>query len=111
MIIPQLRKPNSPNFSSGPTKKPDEWSVEKLDLKYLGRYHRSTDVRTFVEKTLFKLKKTLKIPDSYKVCLFPGSCTGAMEAVIWSFLGEKSITAIVYDFWGVSWYENLRKLN
>ena len=43
--------------------------------------------------------------------LFPGSCSGAMEAVIWSFLGNKTVTALIFDYWGVSWYEDLLKLN
>ena len=38
MIVPNFKKPKSPNFSSGPTKKPDEWSVNKLNTSFLGRY-------------------------------------------------------------------------
>ena len=31
-----------------------------------------------------------------------------MEAVIWSFLGENEITAIVYDYWAVLWVNDLK---
>ena len=48
MTFPDLKKPKSPNFSSGPTKKPDEWSVNKLNTSFLGRYHRSNDVKKFI---------------------------------------------------------------
>ena len=48
MIVPKLKKPKSPNFSSGPTKKPDEWSVNKLNTSFLGRYHRSNDVKNLL---------------------------------------------------------------
>ncbi len=37
---PTLR-PERPFFSSGPTAKPPVWSIDKLDLKSLGRSHRS----------------------------------------------------------------------
>ncbi len=111
MIIPKFKKPKSPNFSSGPTKKPDEWSVNDLNTNFLGRYHRSSDVKKFINDVLKKLKNILAIPSNYKVLIFPGSCSGAMEAVIWSFLGKKMVTAIVYDYWGVKWYEDLLKLN
>ena len=50
-----LQKPSNPNFSSGPTRKPDGWSVNKLNLKFLGRYHRSLDVRDYIEKIILKI--------------------------------------------------------
>ena len=52
-----LKKPRNPNFSSGPTRKPHGWSVNKLNLEFLGRYHRSTDVRDHIERIILKLKK------------------------------------------------------
>ena len=36
MILPKIKKPKSPNFSSGPTKKPDEWSVNDLNTSFFG---------------------------------------------------------------------------
>ena len=53
MKIPE-KKPKNPNFSSGPTRKPEGWTVNKLKLEYLGRYHRSGDVRNHVEKNYSK---------------------------------------------------------
>ncbi len=107
----KLTKPKSPNFSSGPTKKPDEWSIKKLSTKFLGRYHRSSDVKNYIENILLKLKNILNIPRDFQVFLFPGSCTGAMESVIWSLLGEEVVTAIIYDHWGEVWYQDLKKLD
>ena len=46
-----------------------------------------------------------------KLFLIPGSCTGAVEAVIWSLLGERKITTFIYDYWGMTWYEDMKKLN
>ena len=47
-------KPTNPRFSCGPTKKPDGWSLNKINKKYLGRYHRASDIKTFIEEQLFK---------------------------------------------------------
>ena len=85
--------------------------IRKLNTKFLGRYHRSDDVKDYIKTILQKLKKTLNIPNDYEILLFPGSCTGAMEAVIWSMLGERNVTSIIYDFWGETWQKDLQKLN
>ena len=111
MKLPKIKKPSDPRFSCGPTKKPEGWSINKVKTEYLGRYHRSKDVRIFIEEQILKIKKILNIPDSYKVFLTPGSCTGAMSSVLWSLLGKREITSIIYDYWGMQWYKELKKLN
>ena len=106
------RKPSNPNFSSGPTRKPEGWDLNKLEKRYLGRYHRSEDVKKYIKKVLEKLKNYLGIPNKHKLFLIPGSCTGAMESVIWSICSEeREITSIVYDYWGEEWNKSLKKLN
>ena len=45
MSLPNIKKPIDPRFSSGPTKKPDGWSLRKINSDFLGRYHRSDDVK------------------------------------------------------------------
>jgi len=104
------KKPRNPNFSSGPTRKPHGWSVNKLNLEFLGRYHRSTDVRDHIERIILKLKKTLGIPKGYKIFFLPGSSTGAMTSIMSSILGKNKITSIIYDYWGLLWTEELIKL-
>ena len=111
MSIPNIKKPNDPRFSCGPTKKPEGWSLKKIKDKFLGRYHRSDDVKIYIDKQISKLRKTLQIPNDYRIYIIPGSCTGAMEAVIWSVLGNRKITAIVYDHWGKTWCDDINKLH
>ena len=111
MMNLSLDKPKNPRFSCGPTKKPDGWSFNKINKKYLGRYHRASEIKDFIVEQLLRIKKILKIPKSYQIFLTPGSCTGAMEAVIWNLLGKREITSIVYDYWGVEWLKDLKKLN
>ncbi len=111
MNIPNLKKPKDPRFSCGPTKKPEGWSPEKLNNLFLGRYHRTNDVKDYILKQIGRMNKILKIPNDFKTFLIPGSCTGAVEAVIWSLLGEREITTFIYDYWGMTWYEDMKKLN
>ena len=111
MKLINLKKLNLQIFLRVQQKKPDEWSIRKLNTKFLGRYHRSDDVKNYINTIFTKIKKTLNIPNDYKILLFPGSCTGAMEAVIWSMLGERNVTSIIYDFWGETWQKDLQKLN
>ena len=109
MIKPKL-KTKSPNFSSGPTKKPDSWSLNGLDKSLLGRYHRSKYILDYVDEIFLDLKNILNIPSDYKVLLSPGSCSGAIQSVIWSLLGKRRITSIIYDFWGEKWSNEIKKL-
>ena len=110
MKIPNLTIPDCPNFSCGPTRKPEGWEVENFNQQFLGRYHRSDDVKEYVESVISRIKKILDIPQEYELIVTPGSTTGAMEAVIWSFLGENEITTIVYDYWADLWANDLKKL-
>ena len=107
-----IHKPTSPYFSCGPTKKPPGWNPRKLSLKNISRYHRSDSAQKYLNELLNKLKNFLKIPKEYNIFLTPGSCTGAMESVIWSVLSkETKITSIVYDYWGLEWSRSIEKLN
>ncbi len=111
MKLPKIEKPINPKFSCGPTTKPSGWDLKKLSSKYLGRYHRADDVEEFIQNQLYRIRKILKIPSNFKTFISPGSCTGAMEAVMWSFFGKREITCLIYDYWGMEWYNDLKKLN
>lgn len=107
-----LYKPLSPYFSCGPTKKPPGWNTNKLRLSNLSRYHRSNSAQKYIKKLISNLKSFLKIPKDYKIFITPGSCTGAMEGVMWSLLNKnKKITSIVYDYWGLEWTNSIQKMN
>lgn len=110
MKIPNIIKPENPNFSCGPTRKPCGWSIKNINKMFLGRYHRSSEVSDYIKNIILKVKTILKIPAEYELFITPGSTTGAMESVIWSFLGERKITSIVYDYWADLWNKDLKKL-
>ena len=41
--------------------------------------------KDYIESVISRIKKILNIPEQYELIITPGSATGAMEAVIWSF--------------------------
>lgn len=106
------KKPKYPYFSSGPTNKIPAWNLKKLNAKYLGRYHRSNLIQDYIKLTISKIRLALRIPQNYEIFLLPGSSTGAMISVIWSLLTKKKkITSIVFDYWGLDWFNEIKKNN
>ena len=66
MKFPNLTIPDSPNFSCGPTRKPDIWEVKNLNQQFLGRYHRSDDVKQYVENIILNPPKMMQILKFYE---------------------------------------------
>ena len=88
-IVKPKNKPRFPNFSCGPTNKPPVWTLSQLKIDYLSRYHRSKKQKDYIEEIIEKIRSVLDIPKDYKIFITPGSCTGAMESVIWSLFTKK----------------------
>lgn len=104
-------KPQNPSFSSGPTRKRPGWSLEALDLQSLGRSHRSPDGLERIRHLIALMRKTLEIPSDYHLAIIPGSCTGAMEAALWSLLGPQPVDFISFDVFGELWaHDGLKEL-
>lgn len=110
MISKPKNKIKNPNFSSGPTKKPSEWDLTKLNTEFLGRYHRSKRSKEYIDLTLEKLRIALKIPKDYDIIVSPGSCSGAAQSVIWSLFGQNNVTSLIFDLWGKKWSDEIKKL-
>ena len=48
-------------------------------------------------------RELLKIPFNYKVAIVPASDTGAVEMALWSLLGAKKTTILVWESFGKGW--------
>ena len=86
-----LIKPKSPYFSSGPCKK---YCNENQDIRNTALLNRSCKSLECIKRINYALeltKKILNIPSNYRLCMVPGSDTGAIEIAIWNFLGCKPI--------------------
>jgi phosphoserine aminotransferase len=96
-------KPKNPNFSSGPCSKRPGWDISVLKNSQTGRSHRSKECKKKLKEVIVKSKQVLKLPDSYKLAIMPGSNTGALEAAMWSLLGYKGVDVLSWESFGNDW--------
>ncbi|MDQ1277663.1 MAG: phosphoserine aminotransferase [Thermodesulfobacteriota bacterium] len=100
---------HNPNFSSGPCSKRPAWGLEALKDAAVGRSHRSNLGKEKLAKTISETKRLLGIPDDYLCGLMPGSDTGAFEAAMWSLLGPKPVTVLVWESFSAGWATDISK--
>src|SRR3546814_2031084 len=83
-------KPTRPYFSSGPCAKPPGWAAEKLATDSLGRSHRSKLGKNRLQLAIDLTREVLRVPDTHRIGIVPGSDTGAVEMAMWTMLGIRS---------------------
>jgi len=99
----------NPNFSSGPCSKRPGWSVDALKNTPVGRSHRSALGKERLAKAINETKRILNIPADYIVGIMPASDTGAFEAAMWSILGSKQVTVLVWESFSEGWATDVTK--
>jgi len=100
---------NNPNFSSGPCSKRPGWTIEALEGAAVGRSHRSSVGREKLAKAIHDSKKILNVPEDYHLGILPGSDTGAFELAMWSMLGPKSVSVLVWESFSQGWANDVSK--
>ena len=100
---PPATKPARPYFSSGPCAKPPGWTPEKLATESLGRSHRSKIGKTRLQYCIALMRELLKLPDTHRIGIVPGSDTGAFEMSMWTMLGAKPVTTLAWESFGEGW--------
>jgi phosphoserine aminotransferase len=96
-------KPARPWFSAGPTAKRPGWSSQAISHELLGRGIRAPEV---VERFAHGLRLTrdlLQVPPDWVLVYVPGSDTGAVEAAMWSMLGERPVQVLAFENFGKVW--------
>lgn len=96
-------KPARPYFSSGPCAKPPGWDAAKLADATLGRSHRSKIGKQRLQYCIDLMRELLKLPDTHRIGIVPGSDTGAFEMAIWTMLGARPVTALAWESFGEGW--------
>ena len=96
-------KPARPFFSSGPCAKPPGWSADKLSTASLGRSHRSKLGKQRLAHCIDLMREVLKLPDTHRIGIVPGSDTGAYEMAMWTMLGQRPVTALAWESFGEGW--------
>jgi phosphoserine aminotransferase len=96
-------KPARPFFSSGPCAKPPGWSAAKLATASLGRSHRSKLGKERLAYAIQLMREVLRLPDTHRIGIVPGSDTGAYEMAMWTMLGARPVTALAWESFGEGW--------
>jgi phosphoserine aminotransferase len=99
----------NPNFSSGPCGKRPGWSLDVLQDAPVGRSHRSALGKERIVRAISETKRILNIPTDYLVGIMPASDTGAFEAAMWSLLGPKPVTVLVWESFSDGWATDVTK--
>ena len=108
VVKPHVR-PARPFFSSGPCAKPPGWAPEHLALGSLGRSHRSKLGKARLVHALELTRRVLRVPDSHRIGIVPGSDTGAVEMALWSMLGARPVTLLAWESFGEGWVTDVVK--
>ena len=101
-------KPARPWFSSGPTAKRPGWSSQAIPHELLGRGIRAPEVVERFAAALRLTRELLQPPADWRLVYVPGSDTGAVEAAMWSMLGERSVQVLAFENFGQVWATDLR---
>ena len=102
-------RPARPYFSSGPCAKPPGWDASKLAVDVLGRSHRSKLGKTRLQYCIDLMREMLRLPDTHRIGIVPGSDTGAFEMAMWTMLGARGVTCLAWESFGEGWVNDAVK--
>ncbi len=108
-IAKPATKPARPHFSSGPCAKPPGWDAAKLATEVLGRSHRSKLGKTRLQYCIDLMREMLRLPDTHRIGIVPGSDTGAFEMAMWTMLGARGVTTLAWESFGEGWVTDAAK--
>ncbi|QDX27047.1 phosphoserine transaminase [Sphingomonas suaedae] len=108
-IAKPATKPARPHFSSGPCAKPPGWDASKLATEVLGRSHRSKLGKARLQYCIDLMREMLRLPDTHRIGIVPGSDTGAFEMAMWTMLGARGVTTLAWESFGEGWVTDAAK--
>lgn len=106
-VTKPITKPENPCFSSGPCAKRKGWSPAIFNSPLAGRSHRSKEGKAALKKAIDETRSLLGIPADYHIGIVPASDTGAIEMAMWSMLGARGVTSLVWDSFGLDWAKDI----
>mgnify|MGYP000744681074 FL=1 len=108
-VTKPTRAPARPFFSSGPCAKPPGWEASKLQTECLGRSHRAKIGKSRLQLAIDLTREVLRVPDTHRIGIVPGSDTGAVEMALWSMLGARGVTMLAWESFGEGWVTDVNK--
>jgi len=100
---------NNPYFASGPCSKRPDWNLNDLKDAAVGRSHRSALGKEKLSQAIRETVKILGIPSDYLTGIMPASDTGAFEAAMWTLLGVRPVTVLVWESFSEGWATDVAK--
>src|SRR4029450_11040143 len=97
------RRPQRPEFSSGPCAQRPGWSLPALSGALLGRSHRAKVGKDRLQAVIERSRALLGLPGDWKLAIVPASDTGAMEMAMWSLLGGRPVDVLTWESFGQDW--------
>ncbi len=101
------RRPNRPEFSSGPCAKRPGWSLDALKAAALGRSHRAKIGKDRLKAVIDRSRALLGLPADFKLGIVPASDTGAIEMAMWSLLGPRAVEVLAWESFGQGWVSDV----
>jgi phosphoserine aminotransferase len=108
-VMKPAAKPARPFFSSGPCAKPPGWEASKLKTESLGRSHRAKIGKSRLQLAIDLTREVLKVPETHRIGIVPGSDTGAIEMAMWTMLGARPVTMMAWESFGEGWVTDVNK--
>ncbi|MCX7044738.1 MAG: phosphoserine transaminase [Candidatus Sumerlaeota bacterium] len=103
------RKPAVPSFSSGPCPKRPGWNPSILKDAVLGRSHRGKLGKARLARAIDETRELLGVPKDFLIGIMPASDTGAVECALWSLLGPRPVTVLVWESFSEGWATDVVK--
>ena len=100
---------HNPHFASGPCSKRPGWNLDALENAAVGRSHRSALGKEKLLRAIEETRRILGIPEHFLVGILPASDTGAFEAAMWSLLGVRPVTVLVWESFSEGWATDVAK--
>jgi phosphoserine aminotransferase len=103
------RRPQRPEFSSGPCAKRPGWSLEALKGAALGRSHRAKIGKDRLKAVIDRSHALLGLPAEFRLGIVPASDTGAIEMAMWALLGPRAVDVLAWESFGQGWVYDVTK--
>ena len=103
------RRPERPEFSSGPCAKRPGWRLDVLAGAALGRSHRAKVGLEKLRAVIDRSRALLGMPADYRLGIVPASDTGAIEMAMWSLLGARPVDVLSWESFGQGWANDAKK--
>lgn len=102
-----MRKPERPQFSSGPCAKRPGFSLAALEGALLGRSHRAAAPKAKLAEVIARSRTMLGMPEGWRLGIVPASDTGAVEMALWSLLGPRGVDVLAWESFSAEWAHDI----